>query len=162
MPEHPDHHNAPVIVDGEIETALAFLGYLRDAVGRKLDGLTDDEARRALVPSGTSLLGLMKHLTNVETYWIQRRFAGLDTVRTDDGFSLTADDTIASVRRAYRQATRRTDDIVVTAGDPDRPMALGTQGLTLRWALAHLTEETGRHAGHADILRELMDGATGR
>ena len=58
-----DERNAPVVVDGEIETALAFLGYLRDGVDRKLDGLTEDQVRRAMVPSGTSLLGLVKHLT---------------------------------------------------------------------------------------------------
>ncbi len=157
-----DERNAPVVVDGEIETALAFLGYLRDGVARKLDGLTEDQVRRAMVPSGTSLLGLVKHLTEVETYWIQRRFAGLDLALVDDGFVLTVDDTSASVLRAYRRAAARTDDIAANAGDPERPMARSSHGLTLRWALAHLTEETARHAGHADILRELLDGVTGR
>ena len=90
-------------VAGEIETSLAFLAYLRQGVSRKLDGLTEDQVRRALVPSGTSLLGLVKHLTEVEAYWIQRRFAGLDVPLVDDGFSVTPDDTVASVRRAYAQ-----------------------------------------------------------
>jgi uncharacterized damage-inducible protein DinB len=157
-----DDRNAPVVVDGEIETALAFLGYLRDGVTGKLAGLTEDQVRRPLVPSGTSLLGLVKHLTEVETYWIQRRFAGFDRPQVDDGFVLTPNDTSASVLRAYRQAAARTDDIASTAGDPERPLARSSHGLTLRWALAHVTEETARHAGHADILRELLDGATGR
>jgi len=160
--EHEDHHNAPVIVDGEIETSLAFLAYLRDAVSRKLDGLSEEQGRTVLVPSGTSLLGLLKHLTGVESYWIQRRFAGLEVTLAADSFSLAPDDTIASVRHAYRKTTSRTDDIVGAAGDPERPLTLGTHGLTLRWALAHVTEETARHAGHADILRELLDGVTGR
>lgn len=154
--------NAPVVVDGEIQTALAFLGYLREGVARKLEGLSEDQARLALVPSGTSLLGLVKHLTEVETYWLERRFAGLDVALAGDGFIVTPDDTIASVTAAYRRATSRTDDIASDAGDPERPMARSTHGLTLRWALAHLTEETARHAGHADILRELLDGVTGR
>ena len=159
-----DNHNAPVVGGGEIDTALAFLAYLRGGVGRKLDGLTEEQARTVLVPSGTSLLGLAKHLTAVETYWIQRRFAGQEIARVDDGngFSLGPGDTIASVRRAYDRAARRTDEIVTAAGDPERPLAFTSHGLTLRWALAHVTEETARHAGHADILRELIDGARGR
>jgi uncharacterized damage-inducible protein DinB len=162
VPEHPDARNAPVIIDGEIETALAFLGYLRDAVVRKLDGLSEEQARRALVPSGTSLLGLVKHLTEVESYWVQRRFAGLDVTLDDDAFSLRAEDSIGSVLQGYLEAAARTDGIVRAAGDPDRPLARGSQGLTLRWVLVHLSEETARHAGHADILRELLDGVTGR
>jgi uncharacterized damage-inducible protein DinB len=159
-----DNHNAPVVAGGEIETSLAFLGYLRDGVRRKLDGLTEDQGRSAPVPSGTSLLGLAKHLTSVETYWIQRRFAGQEIARVDDGngFSLATGDTIASVLGAYDEAARRTDEIVTAAGEPARLMAFTSHGLTLRWALAHVTEETARHAGHADILRELLDGSTGR
>jgi uncharacterized damage-inducible protein DinB len=154
--------NAPVVVDGEIETALAFLRYLRDGVSLKLEGLDEDQARATLVPSGNSLIGLVKHLTDVEVYWMQRRFAGLDVTRRLDGFVVTADDTIAGVRQGYEEAAIRSDDIVRAAGDPERPLALGTHGLTLRWALTHVIEETARHAGHADILRELLDGATGR
>jgi uncharacterized damage-inducible protein DinB len=161
---HVDNHNAPVVAGGEIETSLAFLGYLRDGVGRKLDGLTEEQARLALVPSGTTLLGVVKHLTTVEAYWMQRRFAGREITRVEDGdgFSLAAGDSIASVGRSYREAAALTDDIATDAGDPERPMALTSHGLTLRWALAHVTEETARHAGHADILRELLDGVTGR
>jgi hypothetical protein len=162
VPEHVDNRNAPVVVDSEIETSLAFLDYLRQGVDRKLDDLTEDQARRELVPSGTSLLGLEKHLAQVEVYWMQQRFAGLDVSFTDDGFVLSPDDTITSVRRTYREAAGRTDDIARRAGDPERPMVRTTHGLTLRWTLAHVTEETARHAGHADILRELLDGATGR
>jgi uncharacterized damage-inducible protein DinB len=159
-----DNHHAPRVVGGEIETSLAFLGYLRDGVGRKLDGLSEEQVRTVLVPSGTNLLGLVKHLTQVEAYWIQRRFAGREIARVDDGdgFALAARDTIGSVRRAYQEAARLTDEIATSAADPQRPMALGSHGLTLRWALAHVAEETARHAGHADILRELLDGVTGR
>ena len=157
-----DGANAPGIVAGERDTQLAFLRYLRVGVDRKLEGLSDDDARRALVPSGTTLLGLAKHLAFVEVYWAQRRFLGAQITTDGDGFALADDDTVASVRRAYAEAARRTDDIVEACDDLDRPLARGSHGLTLRWMLAHLVEETGRHAGHADILRELLDGATGR
>ena len=69
---------------------------------------------------------------------------------------------MSSVRRHYLEAGRRTDEIVTACADLEQPLARGRHGLTLRWMLAHLVEETARHAGHADILRELVDGTTGR
>jgi hypothetical protein len=162
VPEHPDARNAPVIVDGEIETALAFLDYLRESVRRKLDGLTETQARQALVPSGTSLLGLVKHLTQVETYWLEKRFLGVDMALDRDSFSPAPGETTASLLARYVESAARTDAIARASGDPEQLMARGRHGLTLRWALAHVTEETARHAGHADILREMLDGATGR
>ena len=161
-PDGGDGANAPGIVAGERATQLAFLRYLRAGVDRKLDGVSEDDARRPLVPSGTSLLGLAKHLAFVEVYWAQRRFLGADIASDGDGFTLGPDDTVDSVRRAYAEAAVRTDEIVEACDDLDRPLARGSHGLTLRWMLAHLVEETGRHAGHADILRELIDGTTGR
>jgi uncharacterized damage-inducible protein DinB len=157
----PDH-DLPTLIAGEKETLLAFLDYLRVSVDRKLEGLSEDDARRRLVPSGTTLLGLVKHLTLVEAYWAQRRFAGSDVVLRGDGFELDPIDTVTSARHAYAEARQRTDAIVAACTDLDRPLARGRHGLTLRWMLAHLVEETGRHAGHADILRELVDGQTGR
>jgi len=154
--------NAPIVVSGEKETQLAFLGYLRASVDAKLEGVSADDARRPLVASGTTLLGIVKHLAFVEVYWAQRRFAGSEVVLRGDGFELEAGDTPRSVRRAYAEAGQKTDELVGACGDLERPLARGRHGLTLRWMLAHLVEETARHAGHADILRELVDGATGR
>jgi hypothetical protein len=161
-PEDDGDRNAPVIISGERDTLLAFLGYLRNSVDGKLEGLSEDDARRGLVPSGTSLLGLVKHLAFVEVYWVQRRFVGSEVALRGDGFALDPADTVASARHEYAEAARRTDEIVTACADLDQPLARGTHGLTLRWVLAHLLEETGRHAGHADILRELVDGRTGR
>ena len=155
-------HDVPAIVSGERETLLAFLDYLRTSVDRKLDHVSDDDARRPLVASGTTLLGLVKHLAFVEVYWAQRRFAGSDISLRGDGFELDPADTVVSVRAAYAEAGRQTDAIVTACPDLDRPLARGRHGLTLRWMLAHLVEETARHAGHVDILRELVDGETGR
>lgn len=161
-PQQSADENVPAIIAGERDTLLAFLGYLRRSVDRKLDQLSDDDARRPLVASGTSLLGLVKHLASVEVYWAQRRLAGSEVVLEGDGFGLDPTDTVASVRRSYAQAGRRTDEIVTACPDLDQPLARGRRGLTLRWMLAHLVEETARHAGHVDILRELVDGRTGR
>jgi uncharacterized damage-inducible protein DinB len=159
--QSPDH-NVPAIVSGERDTLLAFLGYLRSSVDAKLVQLSDDDARCRLVASGTTLLGLVKHLAFVEVYWAQRRFAGSDVVLVGDGFELDATDTVESVRREYREAGARTDAIVAACEDLDQPLARGRRGLTVRWMLTHLVEETARHAGHVDILRELVDGRTGR
>ena len=161
-PDGGDGANAPVVVAGEITTQLAFLAYLRACVARKLDGVSDEDARRPVVPSGTSLLGLVKHLTVVERYWVRVRFAGLGAGSDGDGFTVEDTDTVATALAAYAREAAHTDEVVTTSGDPDQPLARGRHGLTLRWILAHVLEETARHAGHADILRELLDGTTGR
>jgi len=155
-------HNVPAVVSGEKETLLAFLRYLRTSVDDKVRGTAEDDARRSPVVSGTSLLGIVKHLAFVEVYWSQRRFAGSDVVQRGDGFDLEPADTVESVCRAYAEAGRKTDEIVAACSDLEQPLARGRHGLTLRWMLTHLVEETARHAGHADILRELLDGTTRR
>jgi uncharacterized damage-inducible protein DinB len=155
-------HNVPRVVADEMDTLLAFLGYLRESVVRKCAGLDEAEARRPLVVSGTSLLGLLRHLTDVEVYWAQRRFAGLDADVEEHGVEDEGPDTVASAVADYRAAGRRTDEIVTADAPLERPLARTSKGLTLRWMLVHLVEETARHAGHADILREQLDGATGR
>jgi Protein of unknown function (DUF664) len=159
---HVDDHDVPAVIADERATLVAFLGYLRAAVDRKLEGLSEQDARRRVLPSETTLLGLVKHLTVVEVYWSERRLAGTDVRADSDGFDLAEGDTVSSVRAAYAAACRRTDELVVACADLDRPLARGRRGLTARWMLMHLVEETARHAGHADILRELLDGRVGR
>lgn len=157
-------HELPAFPAGPGETLLAFLDYLRGAVARKLEGCSEEQARRAPVPSGTSLLGLVKHLTVVEAYWVERRFAGLEgstTPAPDAGFALAPDDTVQRVLDEYRAVVGRANALLAGAG-LETPLARGRHGLTLTWVLVHLVEETARHAGHADILRELVDGAAGR
>ena len=158
----PDRRT-PFVNASERETLLAFLDYLREAVVLKATRLPEADARRALVPSGTSVLGLVKHLTMVEVSWFQWSFAGLD-VRIPSG-ELTEDDRVDSVVAAYRTAIARNNEIV--AGETDLTAMCArkpptTDPMSLRWVLVHMIEETGRHAGHADILREQLDGETGR
>ncbi len=123
-----------------------------------MDGLDDDAARRRLVDSGTTLLWLVQHLAYAETLWVVHRFAGqpIDAIRTDTGLEAAIDD--------YRTTWTRVDAIVDDSGLDDmcRDMDGDDRPVTLRWVLMHLLEETARHAGHADILRELIDGTTGR
>jgi GNAT superfamily N-acetyltransferase len=154
----------PEVAGGERETLLAFIGYLRECLVGKLDGVGEDDARRPMVASGTSLLGLVKHVAWVETFWLHRAFAGNAGDPVPDG-ALTDRDTVASVTAAYRDTARASD--AIARGCPDLDTPAGNAGFsatptTLRWILVHLVEEIGRHAGHADILREQLDGTVGR
>ncbi|MER7518479.1 DinB family protein [Streptomyces sp. NPDC126499] len=150
----------------ERATLLAFLGYLRQAVAAKAQGLDPEAARRPGVPSGTSLLGLVKHLTAAETYWFVRSFEGEEGPAPDLGMEVTEEDDPERLLAAYREACRRSDAVVAACGDLDtlavRPAGHKKVRRSLRWILVHMIEETARHAGHADILREQADGAVGR
>jgi Protein of unknown function (DUF664) len=152
----------PRLVAGERETVLALLQYQRESFVRKVDGVSDDAARQVLVPSGTNLLWLMKHMARAEMLWIVHRFAGHDLTGPDD--TVQPGDTLAAAVDEYRATWVRVDAVVAEAASLDEVCRrLGDETpVNLRWVLVHLLEETARHAGHADILRELVDGATGR
>lgn len=150
-----------LLAGGERQTVRLLTQYHRESVVRKLDGVTEDDARRTFVPSGTSLLWVVKHLTRAELLWVCQRFAGRDVALPDD--VLGEDDTIDSVVRGYRAAWDSVDAVADAASLDDHCHEVGTDSMVdLRWVLTHLLEETARHAGHADILRELLDGTTGR
>lgn len=158
----PDRRT-PFDLAGEKETLLRFLEYLRESIILKVEDLDDESARVSTVPSGTSLLGLVKHLTVVELTWFQYVLAGLQTSFPVDAIEPT--DTVASVVDAYRSTIATNTVIVDTYDDLDGLCARAfrtPEPLSLRWLLVHMVEETARHAGHADILREQIDGRTGR
>jgi hypothetical protein len=148
---------------GELDTATAFLSFARECVLKKTDGLTEEQLRRVLVGSGTTLLGLVHHLTGVERVWFGHHVAGGPDLG-DVGMTVPAELTAAGVLAGYRAAIEASDAAIRAAGDPDTPVAVPVDGEfhTLRWVLAHMTSETARHAGHADILREQIDDVTGR
>lgn len=158
----PDRRT-PLNLTGERETLLEFLDYLRESVILKVEDLNEESARRSTVPSGTSLLGLVKHLTVVELAWFQLALAGLDPPFPADAIEPT--DTVSSVVDAYRATIVANNGILNDCNSLDQlcARALTTpEPLSLRWLLVHMVEETARHAGHADILREQIDGQTGR
>ncbi|MDQ1438110.1 MAG: hypothetical protein QOK43_1739 [Acidimicrobiaceae bacterium] len=149
-------------------TALeAWLDYHRGVLVWKLDGLGDDDAKRAIVPSGTSLAGLVKHLADVEDWWFRQVFVGDVDAAPDDrdrdaNFKAGPDEAVADLIAVYRETCERSRRIVAQAGSLDdlarHPDATKP---TLRWIMNHMIEETARHNGHADILRELIDGTVG-
>jgi uncharacterized damage-inducible protein DinB len=155
----------PRIDSGEIDTALAFLSFARHCVLKKAGGLSDDQLRQVLVDSGTSVLGLVQHLAEAERYWFGYHLAGAawDADR-EHGMAVPVGRAAADGLRDYRAAIEDSDRAIHAAGDPETRFAVPVEGNrhTLRWVIAHMTSETARHAGHADILREQLDGTTGR
>jgi uncharacterized damage-inducible protein DinB len=141
---------------------LALLQYLRDSLIRTVSGVAEDAARRPVVASGTTLLWLTKHMARAESLWIEDRFAGEDASVPDD--VVRTADTLAHAVDTYRATWTRVDTIVSCTPSLEEPCSrVGDEApVNLRWVLMHLLEETARHAGHADILRELIDGETGR
>lgn len=148
----------------ERDALLFFLNRVRDAVVRTSEGLNDSEQRAAGVPSGTNLLGLIQHLTGVEEHWFQRVFLG-QTPNADMSMQVPLSQSRDDVVAAYRRACATSDRIVHACPDLST-LAKGSnpgekEPASLRRIMAHIIEETARHAGHADILRERIDGSTG-
>ncbi|MEU5212771.1 DinB family protein [Streptomyces sp. NPDC020742] len=151
---------------GEKSTLLAFLNYLRDSVAAKAQGLRDEQGRASGVPSGTSVFGLVKHLTAAEHYWFVWAFEGADVAHPDSSMELAEEDSAESLLAAYRGAVERSNEIIEGCDDLNGPCARAAGKAeavrSMRWVLVHMIEETARHAGHADILREQADGSVGR
>ncbi|MGW4061559.1 DinB family protein [Amycolatopsis sp. NPDC004747] len=143
----------------EKDVLRGFLDQLRAAVAAKAQGVPEPQVRTPGVPSGTSLLGLVRHLAHVERF----TFLGEETADWPGTFRPRPEETVASVVADYRAACERANAVIDACTDLTQPVARpGRTPPSMRWALVHMVEETGRHAGHADILRELIDGSTGR
>ncbi len=141
-----------------------FLDLQREALIGKLHGVADEDARRAPTVSSLSLMGLVKHSAIWERRWFQvvvagRTFAGEwpELLPEDEnGFRLTDDDTVDTVLSYYREQIDASREILGTF-DLDAPSAWPELAANLRWVAIHMIEETARHAGHADIIRETID-----
>jgi hypothetical protein len=149
-----------------------FLEYYRAVFTRKCEGITEDEARRTpCPPSDLSVLGLVRHMAEVERIWAKWLFRGGENVPLfygdahpdgdDDGdFHPPPDATLADAVEAFRREVRDADAIYATA-PLDQLQAIGSERNSLRWIYVHLIEEYARHCGHADLIRQAIDGATG-
>jgi uncharacterized damage-inducible protein DinB len=143
----------------ERELFLNWLRYLRGAVLRNVDGLDDERARWRPDGKLMPLLGIVHHLTNVESRWIDGGFFGGPIDRADDEPLNVAGLTLELCVSAYRARGAATERTVRTMR-LDTPHPCGPD-VNLRWVLLHLINETARHAGHADSVRELLDGTVG-
>jgi hypothetical protein len=141
-----------------------FLDLQREALIEKLQGVSDEDARRAPTASPLSLLSLVKHSAIWERRWFQvvvagRSFAGEwphVLPQDENAFLLTDDDTVDTVVAYYREQVAASQEIVRTTA-LDAPCAWPEIAGNLRWVAVHMIEETARHAGHADIIRETID-----
>jgi len=157
------------MVGGDREQLAGFLDFLRATVVLKATGLTDEQARRSLVPSElTTVAGLVSHLTLVEQYW----FGQVLDEQPDPWRERLEKDRDAEFRAAlgipldqliadYEAECRRSRDVVAKLDLDVTGITAKGQPVNVRWVLIHMIEETGRHAGHLDLLRELLDGTTG-
>jgi uncharacterized damage-inducible protein DinB len=172
-----DRTDPPLAAD-EATTVRAFLDFHRDTLRWKVDGLTQEQLARTLAPSTMTLGGLVKHLALVESSWFESVLAGGDYMPPFDGvdwkddpdweWRTAADDTPEQLLALFDEAVVRADraiDAALATGGLDtlsvRATRTGERHFSLRWILLHMIEEYARHNGHADLLRESIDGATG-
>ncbi|MEV4180248.1 DinB family protein [Streptosporangium canum] len=160
--------NRRVPFTGEEKQSLhVSLDRHRDVVLWKLHGLDDEQVRRPMTPSGTSLLGLVKHLASVEYGWFCETFGRETEPLPFDDEDENADlrvephETTADIVEFYGRARAAADRVIDELDVEDAGTAWFGDTVTMRWVLIHMIEETARHAGHMDIVRELLDGATG-
>ena len=164
----------PPVAD-EREGLLAYLAQQRGVLKIAAYGLTDEQARATPAVSALSISGLIKHVASTEQYWMgdilrgERRPARGDANRYLDTFRLGPDETLTTVLEHYDDVARETESIVAGIADLGRPVPVprdapwfprDVDAWSVRWVLLHVIEETARHAGHADIIRESIDGAT--
>ncbi|MCU1434581.1 MAG: hypothetical protein JWR71_1306 [Pseudarthrobacter sp.] len=158
-----DQHKAmtPDSFNQDLRTQMdTFLDDHRQMLNASLEGLTEEEARRSLVPSRTTLLGLVKHAILVEKVWFDEAISCRTRAEIgipaspDESFILDDGDTIAGIRQAHRQACEASRLATAPLGLDDLVMGNRRGPLPLRWVYLHMLRELAQHCGHADILRE--------
>ncbi|MFD9327569.1 DinB family protein [Streptomyces sp. NPDC060065] len=165
MTTNPEAARTPY-TGGEKESLHASLNRHRDAVLWKLEGLDDEQVRRVMTPSGTNLLGLVKHLASVEYGWFCSTFGReveplwFDPYKAED-MSAGQGETTAQIVEFYGRARAAADHTIDELSLDDLGKSSHGTTVSLRWVLIHMVEETARHAGHMDIVRELIDGGAG-
>jgi hypothetical protein len=150
-------------------TLAGHLDWLRSTVVHKVSGLSDEQACSRPVPaSELTPAGLVKHLTGTERWWFSIDFADSGAPHPwpdgsgDGGFTIGPGDTLDALVAAYQQECARSRQVVAAAGLDDVSRGALVPPFTLRFALTHMIEETARHCGHLDLLRESIDGARGQ
>jgi hypothetical protein len=158
----------------ELTLLVQYLDFQRETVLAKTEGLAQAQMVQRNPPSALTLAGLLYHLALVEESWLEVRFSGLPEREpwggvdweTDPDWEFRTAEGVdpEQLRERYREACARSRTVVSAASGPDQ-LSVRTlrdgRHFSLRWVLLHLIEETARHAGHADTLREAIDGAVG-
>jgi uncharacterized damage-inducible protein DinB len=161
----------PPLNADERTTLESWLDFHRATLAMKCDGLDDEQAAEPSVPpSGFTLTGLVQHLAEVERNWFRRVLAGehappiydpqADPNGPDGGFDLAGNATLNAALATWREEIARARDLCAARALTDTGRFMGRE-VSLRWIYVHLIEEYARHNGHADLIRERIDGATG-
>ncbi|MCX4850261.1 DinB family protein [Streptomyces sp. NBC_00893] len=174
MNKTPDGRSVPPAHADERAMLEAWLDFHRETLALKCSGLSDDQLRLAVMsPSLMTLLGLVQHMAEVERNWFQRVFAGQNVSpvfgeSNVDGFALQAGRGLDEAMAAWQTEIARGRETIADASlDESGRLAeqdaeyVGEQGVSLRWIMVHMIEEYARHNGHADLIREQIDGITG-
>lgn len=174
MTTTPDGRPIPPPHADERTMLEAWLDFHRATLALKCSGLEDDQLRLAVAsPSSMTLLGLVQHMAEVERNWFQRVFAGQSVPpvfgeRNLDGFALQPERGLDEAMAAWQAEVARGRELIADAALNDSGRLseqeaghVGDQGVSLRWIMVHMIEEYARHNGHADLIREQIDGVTG-
>ena len=159
--------NKDVLTGTEKDIMQVSMDRHRDAILWKVEGLNDEQLRTSPVPSGSTILGLVKHLAAVEYGWFCETF-GVETEplpfdENDEDADLRVEpgESTEEILAFYARARAAADEVIATRDLDTHGRAWEGDAVSLRWVLVHMIEETARHAGHIDVLRELIDGKTG-
>jgi uncharacterized damage-inducible protein DinB len=173
LPYYRDGMTSPPLAADELvstgnerEVLETFLDLYRGVVIRKLSGVSTERAGERLVPSMTTLAGLLKHLAAVEQEWFQLVLAGrsieeIGGLPPDDGWTVEPGETVETLIAQYEAACTESRRAASGFALDDAVPHARLGRVSLRWIYVHMIEETARHTGHADVLREQTDGATG-
>ena len=150
------------VTGGEKESLKAALERLRDVVLWKVEGLTDEQLRRRMTPSGLTLLGIVKYLASLEYRWLCATFGRpIDPMSERVEVRSEPTETTAEILTFYGRARAAADEVIDDVILDARGRSWTGEDVTLRWVLLHLVEEAARQVGHMDVMRELIDGQTG-
>ncbi|WP_018684556.1 DinB family protein [Actinokineospora enzanensis] len=163
----PDLRADPPRTGNELEVLLGFLDFQRGTIALKSTGLSEADAHRSVLPSPLmTVAGLLSHLRWVESYWFENVIGGqpaaapFDPDRPDAEFEIAAELGLDRLLADYADQCTRSRVVISRLTLEDTGLERGVP-VSLRWVLTHMIEETARHAGHLDVIREFLDGVTG-
>jgi uncharacterized damage-inducible protein DinB len=167
-PASPHTADQPVSTGTERSVLEAFLDFHRQVLVSKVDGISENDARRRRVPSRTTLAGLIKHMTGVERGWFEEVLGGRNPEDIgpnvgggEESWDLAESETVSSLIKEYEQTCEQSRQTAAQFALDDAVPEPDMGQVSLRWIYVHMIEETARHVGHADILREQTDGSAG-
>jgi uncharacterized damage-inducible protein DinB len=168
IPDSPPTADQPDSTGSERQVLEAFLDFHRQVLVSKVDGISENEARHRRVPSKTTLIGLITHMIGVERGWFQEVLAGRkpedigpNVGGGEESWDLAENETVSSLVKEYEQTCEQSRQTAARFALDDAVPEPDMGQVSLRWVYVHMIEETARHVGHADILREQTDGAAG-